>query len=429
MGDGKMLRKKLYHLLLLLVCLSQFSLGADSWRVLFYMDSTDDLSDMAFKSITEMMQAELGDTVECFIQLHAFHDIAYRYKVENRGLHILEQIKLTGSSRQDFIDAAAWAFDNNNADHTMLILSNHGWGILDPRWSESQHKWVVDSDEATTCCTLKRSYLNHIENHRGFMFNDVSQHTYLTNNDLIAGLDYITTRVLDSTIDIIAFDTCMGAMIEVAYQLAPFANFMVGCQSCALKDGFEYRGTMEALKNESSNSPGDVAIGMVEAFDAYYNVHDDKAIYTNSAFDLRYVWDVGDAMNNVIRSIMNIPNALEILQQARKDTPRLCMWPMYTDMIEFFVVCGKYIEDNAEFDEALTYLRDVHSQMIVAYCGGLDVYNVIHGSAIYCPFSRIDRSYYTTVFAQSSEWINVLQYMSDSGELCSGMQEWTVGGF
>src|SRR5207237_109736 len=196
-----------------------------------------------------------------------------------------------------------------------------------------------------------RSHLmHHHKNHRGFMFNNQSR-SYLTNNDLIAGLDYIKTHLLaDKNIDILVFDTCMGAMIEVGYQVAPYVDFMVGCQSCALVDGFEYKGIMELLKS-SHNAPRDVARGMIQVFDAYYTIHDERGIYTNSAFDLR---------------------------------------------------------------------------MIIAYCAGFDVRYVVHGSAIYCLFSHIESSYYETSFAQSSQWMKLLQHMCHESEGTIAA-EWTVG--
>ena len=426
MGGYKMHIKKIYYIGLLIFCLTQSFLNAASWRVLFYMDSSDNLSDMAFKSITEMMDAQLDHTVECFIQLHAYHNIALRYKIKNNNLQFLERISLSGDSKQDFINAATWGFNNNNADHTMLILSNHGWGILDPRWNEAAQKWVIDHDVTANCCAIKRSRLmDHQHNHRGFMFNEGS-HTYLTNSNLVAGLYHIKNQLLHSNIDIVAFDTCMGAMMEVGYQIAPFANFMIGCQSCALKAGFDYTGIMQSLKNEF-NDPRTVAIGMVKAFDAYYNVHDDKGIYTNSVFDLSLIHEVCTAMDITITSLLNIPNALEILENARNHTPRLCMWPMYTDMIEFFLLCQKHMPNNTEFNAALFQLQDLHNRMIIAYCCGFDVKNFVHGSAIYCPFIHIEKSYHDTIFAQSCQWMNVLRLICEGCTQSCNMQEWSVG--
>jgi hypothetical protein len=413
--------KKICLIGLLTTCLFQSFIKADSWRVLFYMDSSDDLSDMAFKSITEMMQAQINDSVECFIQLHTYYDTGLRYRLKDNGIQFLDRITLTGNSQHDFIDAATWSFNNNTADHTMIIFSNHGWGILDPRWNDSTQKWVIESD-----ITKRSRMLHHQKNHRGFMFNDTS-HTYLTNQDLVVSLDHIKNEILQGkNLDILAFDTCMGAMIEIGYQIAPFVDFMVGCQSCALKDGFEYKGIMELMKNKN-NSPGNVTIGMVNIFDTYYDKHDDNGIYTNSAFDLHRINEVSAAIDAILASLLNMPNAINILKEAQKDTPRLCMWPMYTDMISFFLICGNYVQDNTDFTNALNYLLEVHAQMIIAYCSGYNVKDAVHGSAIYCPFRHIESSYYNTIFAQSSQWMNMLQLLCQEDALASTAEEWTVG--
>ena len=410
--------RKIYSIIVLIICLFQPILKADSWRILFYMDSSDNLSDMAFKSLTEMMQAQVNNTVECFIQIHAYHDVGLRYYLDSNRLQLIETITLTGNSQQDFIDAATWSFADNTADHTMLIFSNHGWGILDPRWNDTTQKWMIEQD------IVKRSrIIEHQKNHRGFMFNHNS-HTYLTNNDLVAGLEYIKNQLLlNKNLDVLVFDTCMGAMIEVGYQVAPYVDYMIGCQSCALTDGLEYKGIMELLKGEY-NTPRNVAMSMVDIFDAYYNIHDSKGIYTHSAFDLYYMNETCEALDRLATILLNMPNAFNILEAARKDTPRLCMWPMYTDMIEFFIQSKKYIPDNSDFTDALDLLINSHSQMIISYCAGYDVKDDVHGSAIYCPFKHIESSYRNTIFAQSSQWMNLLQLIC-SEDISTG--EWTVG--
>ena len=52
--------------------------------------------------------------------------------------------------------------------------------------------------------------------HKGFMCNAHS-HTCLTNQALAEGLAYVQENILQGNkIDIVAFDTCMGNMLEVA---------------------------------------------------------------------------------------------------------------------------------------------------------------------------------------------------------------------
>lgn len=287
-------------LLITLCCIS--SVHADSWRVLFYMDASEKLADMAFKNITDMMRGAPNDNITFMVQLHAYYNVALRYQVTKDGLHFDQEITLTGNSAQDLIEAASWAFNDCNADHTMLILSDHGWGILDPHWSDASEQWVIDSDSVDHSCPIRAGLMR--EHKRGYMFN-ASSHTYLTNDDLINSLETISSTILKSKIDLLAFDTCMGAMLEVAYQVAPYASYMVGCQSCALTDGFDYQGIMQILNNEN-NAPLAVAQGMVRVFDDYYKIHDDAGIYTHAAYDLSYSQSVIDALNRMLEPLVRI---------------------------------------------------------------------------------------------------------------------------
>src|ERR1700722_358035 len=136
-------KKHILLLSMLIACLS-LPLSADTWKVFWYMDSSDALSDMAIKNVTDMMRGKPNDMVDCVIQLHAYYEAGLRYHVTENGLEFLEEITLSGDSKKDLINAADWAFANNNADHTMLILANHGFGILDPQWNEVTKEWEMD---------------------------------------------------------------------------------------------------------------------------------------------------------------------------------------------------------------------------------------------------------------------------------------------
>lgn len=414
-------------LLITLCCLS--SLHADSWRILFYMDASEKLADMAFKNITDMMRGAPDDNITLMVQLHAYYNVALRYQVTKDGLHFDQEVALTGDSAQDLINASAWAFNDCNADHTMLILSDHGWGILDPRWSDSSEQWVINADGDEQSCPIRARLIHQHKRHRGYIFNATS-HTYLTNDDLINSLETITTTILKSKIDLLAFDTCMGAMLEVAYQVAPYASYMVGCQSCALTDGFDYQGIMQVLNNDENNAPLAVAQGMVRVFDTYYQIHDDAGIYTHAAYDLSCTQGVIDALNGMVEPLMRIDNIVDIVTRARSLSPRFCMWPIYTDTVEFCNLISNELSQQPATElinhvqNALQRCITAHRQFIVAHCGGSRTHGVAHGSAIYCPFNYLERSYATTLFAQQCLWFDLLKMVCSDAP--SDGQEWTV---
>jgi hypothetical protein len=439
-----MMHKKVRSLLFFLLCACGVqSLSADTWKVFFYMDCSDALSDMGIKNITDMMRGAPADNVEFMVQVHAYFDVALRYQVTDAGLVFLDEVHLSGISQQDFINAARWALaDNSAADHVMVVASNHGYGILDPVWSADDNKWHTNTDEdyGAACsikrsclgisdkereasCSIKRSRLGENEHyahcgHKGFMFN-AKAHSYLNNQDLIESLRVIQQDLLGGNkIDILAFDTCMGDMLEVAYEVAPYANFLVGNQSCSLLDGFDYQGIVPLLNK--GLAPRETAAGMVRVFDAYYSAHDASGIYTHAAVDLSQVVAVSDALDTVVTQLFALPDVMPILQQARADTPRFCMWPMYTDPVAFCKNIEEQITllpSTPEIVALLQAFQDFYVQVhlfVVDRCGGFTTTDRAFGFAIYLPIGTVDKSYLTTVFANNSQWINLLQFMGPS---------------
>ena len=136
-----MLIKKLFLLFTLLITslLLTCSIEASTWKIFFYMDASDGLTDMAFKNITDIIRGkaqDINNTVDVVIQLHAYDQVALRYRVTDKGLIFVAETTLSSNCKKDFIDAATWAFSNNTSDHIMLIFSNHGYGALDPHWNK-----------------------------------------------------------------------------------------------------------------------------------------------------------------------------------------------------------------------------------------------------------------------------------------------------
>ena len=391
------------------------SLSADTWKVLFYMDSSDSLSDMAIKNITDMIRGKPNNMVEFVIQLHAYCDAGLRYHVTENGLEFVQEITLSGDSRQDFIDAAGWAFANNDFDHTMLIMSNHGWGILDPQWNEETKEWEVDEGSLSQCGCLTKSIKEH-KKHRGFMFSTTPR-VYLNNNDLIDGLAVIQQNTLNGKkIDILAFDTCMGDMFEIAYLVAPYAYYLVGSQSCSLTDGFDYQGIMGVLNQ--GLSVREVAVGMVDTFDAYYSTHDNSGIYTHAALDLSRIYTVSNALDILVKQLLKVPTVVPVLIKARNKSPRFCLWPMYTDLVAFCKLVHEGLSTMQPPDELCVIqdaLHDVYDSvfsLVVAQCGGTATQGFAHGVAIYLPWAAVESSYYVTIFSQESQWVKLLELIA-----------------
>lgn len=407
--------KKIMRVLLFFVFCSSLPVFAARWKVFVYMDSSDNLSDMAIKNLSDMLRAKPNDTIDFLVQLHAYDLTALRFRVTSDGFFI-QETQLSGNSKQDFIHGAQWAFAHNDADYTMLIAWNHGWGILDPHWNHELEKWEVGCDELNNACMINRSltrcYDTHKKAHKGFMFY-LNPRTYLNNQDLVEGLCCIKKNVLqDKKLDVIAFDTCMGAMFEVGYQVAPYADYLVGNQTCALRDGFNFQGIIAALNQELA--PREMVKSMVQAFDTYYKEHDEAGVYTHSALDLSFIYKAKQSLDVIVSQLLSTPELTPLIFTAREKAPRFCVFPMYTDLIAF---C-KNIEaqlipslsiSTVAFELSLQDFYLTMQNLIVARCGGCATYEKTYGVSIYLPVDTIDNSYCITNFGRESQWINLLE--------------------
>ena len=103
-------RNLLFYLMILLNVCSAVS--ANTWKVLWYMDASDGLSDMAIKNMTDAMRAKPNAQVEWLIQLHAYFDAGVRYRITKDGLTSCKN-NTSGNGDQAYINAAAWAFKND----------------------------------------------------------------------------------------------------------------------------------------------------------------------------------------------------------------------------------------------------------------------------------------------------------------------------
>jgi hypothetical protein len=414
------MKRFMYILVCILFLSLNTMLSAATWRVLLYADSSDNLSDMLIKNITEVIQGRPNDEVEFYIQLHAYYQTGLRYQVTQQGLQVIEEVQLTDDNKQDFINGLQWGFANSTADHTMLIIGSHGWGILDPRWNEQTNEWQVNEGGSSNVCTITKSR-NHIvadpeehKFHRGFLFT-IKPRTYLSNQKLFEGLRYITDTVLHKKLDVLAFDTCMGDMLEIGYGAASFAHYLVGNQSCSLPDGFPYKDIVDALN--AQRAPGDLVKAMVRAFDNRYAQDDTSGIYTHGALDLQYINDVCDALDGIVAQLLTMPELATNIINACNDSPRFCLWPMYTDPVAWAHLIERELEDMPQSD-AITKLKSALQRfyatipsLVVARCGGFSTAGRAHGFAIYLPEDAIDDSYYTTDFARDHLWVKLLEYM------------------
>jgi len=179
-------------------------------------------------------------------------------------------------------DSIAWAMKEYPSKHFMLICSDHGAGWKGAHHSESKDSWMNLSD-------------------------------------LESGLKMAQEKT-GRKIDVLGFDECLMASTEVAHQLQPYANYMVGSEETEGGAGWQYDQALgkkttnsvnriltpkvlnyaaTALRNRESLSPADMARGIVTMAEGHQ-----QDLATMSALDLSKMPAVTAAFDNFAGKVL-----------------------------------------------------------------------------------------------------------------------------
>lgn len=402
-----------------------------SWTVLLYAESDATLNDAVFKNIYDLMRAQSNDRVHIVVQLHCWDKTAWRFVVKDHALCSDGETMLSLQPAQDLIDGARWAFKKFPAEHYMLIFGSHGFGILDPVWSDDANDWITENPEdMTTSCPFKRNiddidaFLHFRTGHRGVLFYPPNTaHAYLTNQGMVDAFGAISNEVLcGKKIDIIGMDACRMAMLEVAYQLAPYANFLIGTQDCELKDGWDYYALANFLAQGNKTSR-EVAAAQVHFYGDYYRDNAPKGFYTQSAIDLGCAAAIIDNLDAIIDCVMkkqDLSSLKEMVRVARKQQPSFCEMPSYVDLVNFYTLLknGLALRADQSYLDLMVLLDqgiDLVKGAVVANVTGVKSAHA-HGISLYFPWAYKESSYAYCAFARDTQWCTMLGLLFSENE-------------
>lgn len=175
---------------------------------------------------------------------------------------------------------------NYPADKKMLLFTNHGGG------------WRDDP-------AAKKNRLKKIGVTKAVCWDETDGDACLYTSELRTAIS--TALGTGNKLDIMAFDACLMAMVEVAYELKDVANYMVASQETIPGYGFPYTQILNALPSDLSTYTS-VLFG-TSIVDQYYNAYHDGTnvedpgtkdeSVTLSLIDLSKIIDLTTAINNL----------------------------------------------------------------------------------------------------------------------------------
>jgi len=441
-----------------------------NWTFIVYIAADNDLRSFAARNIKQMADVGSNNNINIVVQLDiritGNKKITRRYYIEqNKILHVnsddATSQKMDSGDHRTLVSCCKWAIENYPADNYALILWNHGTGIIDPETGRiinpstlfalnpENNKLELDrtvefldfinqpcpedkhnnANEQDTNEYLPQETLLFKENplddpDRGICWDD-STGNYLTNQKLNAALSEVCNTLLGGKkLNIIGFDACLMAMLEVANITKNYAHIMIGSEEVELGAGWPYEKVLAPFGNGTLSQKA-FAQHIVEAYhEVYSKITND---YTQSAIDLDNI-DTLEENTSLVATLLldclklqknsSVKNAIQASRSkllcTHFDEPSYVdLHHLYTNLLanlKHFTLTGPE-QTKQQLGQALQEGQKLIKQLVIANRAGKNL-SLAQGISIYFPERRIHSSYRKTMFAAKNKWINFIsQYL------------------
>jgi hypothetical protein len=261
--------------------------ATNTWTFMVYLAGDNDLEDAAILDFLEMAATGSTANVNIVVQFDRSprYDDTYGNWTTTKRFNVTSGMTPTASNASsdigevnmgnasvlaDFID---WGVKTYPTTNYALVLWDHGASWRGVSWDYS-------------------SPLVH------------SQYDNLNMSELVSALGLAQTLNPGFVLDILGFDACSMSSVEVAYQVMPYARYLVGSEMYVPLDGFEYTGPLSALAANPNMPTLEFSNEILYHYSKYYqslvgtpNWYELNESFTLSVVDLGLVDELVVAVN------------------------------------------------------------------------------------------------------------------------------------
>jgi len=274
------------------------------------------------------------------------------------------------------VNFMVWAVQSYPADHYLLVLWNHGSG------------W-------------KSAYTEEV---KGVCFDDTDG-DYLTTDELELALA-TAEDITGIKLDIIGFDACLMAMIEIAYQIRDYADIIVASEEVEPVDGWPYDAIISDLTSYPTMASSELATEIVVDYMASYS-EDDFVIQSAANLGLVTYTKIDDLVSvtsNLAQALLDELSTYENeIIQARQQTEEY-FDSTYIDLYDFAQQIHTLVS-SANIRAAAEQVMSTLPANIIAE-GHEVAHPNSHGLSIHFPqiITEYYPSYEDLAFARDTKW-------------------------
>jgi hypothetical protein len=385
------------------------------WVFIIYMDADNNLESAGIDDINEMETVGSNLNINIIVQIDRAdgydnsngdwkgvrrYFITKDYDTDTISSNLLQDLGELDMANPDTLsNFVIWAINNNPAKKYALVLWNHGSG-----WKRVNINTMEACDGCDATLGLPWEESKSIETEeikkpiKGLISDDYSG-SIMSLQELEQALNTIKTNT-GVTLDIIGFDACLMQMVEVEYEINPYANVGVGSEEVEPGDGWPYDNILtDLIANPTWNAVdlGDNIVNNYMNFYGYSSSQTQSAIYQSQLTDL-------------INSIDNFAQVLYGSLLSNKDEIKTArelsqsyFYPEYIDLYHFAELVKTYVTDTEVKNAATEVMNNVNNVVFSEGHGSLKSNS--HGLTIYFPSTKTDlKTYKTLEFAQNTHW-------------------------
>ena len=223
----------------------------------------------------------------------------------------------------------------------------------------------------------------------------------------------IRQALTEEPTDVLCFDSCLMAMIEIVYELR-MVKYIVASQNVVPADvGWPYDAILRSMTPRPDVTPELVAKAMVHGFGGSYNGSNHPVTLT--AFDVREVDEAVVAVDRLSRELIAacVNGDRSTVLLARQYAQSFGN-PDYIDIVSFCEELQRLMRDTRVAASTYPVIDAIHSLVLAFTRSGAPSISRANGVSIYFPTRPMSAQYATLDFAQPDKcmWGSFIQMVA-----------------
>ncbi len=397
--------------------------GAD-WTVMVYLAGDNNLDGAGAADLREMKKVGSSASVNVVAQFDRAGS-----RGTSKRFYLRKGTELPKDAVQDLgetdtgdprvlCDFFRWGVKHYPARHYLLVIWNHGSG-----WDDSNlyanhgdyfsgdpppivRKGVVMNAEGSVARAQAPRKARPVAmaqaRSRAIAFDDQAK-DFLDNMELKRALGEMKT-LLGRPLDLIGFDACLMAMLEVNYQIMATARYAVGSEEEEPGNGWPYDRILKALAKKPAMAPDELARTVVAQYAASYGAGDGVTL---AAVDLGQSDSLAAAVEKLGRSLL-LPVGKQsegtLLSAVRAKVQEYSA--PYDDYVDLVDLCEglQGVLGDAAVTQACAAVKQAVDKMVLASAAKGSQVARSHGISIYFPKHKVCALYAKLDFAKRNAW-------------------------